>query len=80
MLDLGISPRTTFHAAVWFVVYGLHVRAGRDPRGAIGGRKDAEIDFSGAASNIAPTSHANANWKESDISKVASDDGLSFDI
>ena len=49
------------------------------PGGAyVGGRKDAEIDFSGAASNITLTSHS--NWKEFDISKVASVDGLSFDI
>ena len=56
----------------------VHVRAGRDARGAIGASKDAKIDFSGAASNIALTSHS--NWKEFDISKVASVDGLSFDI
>ena len=56
----------------------VRVRAGRDARGAIGPRKDAKIDFFGAASNIASTS--NTNWKEFDISKVFSDDGLSFDI
>ena len=53
-------------------------RAGHDARGAIGASKDAKIDFSGAASNITLTSHS--NWKEFDISKVASVDGLSFDI
>ena len=54
------------------------VRARRDVRGAISGSLGAKIEFSGAASNIALTSPS--SWKEFNISKVASDDGLSFEL
>ena len=54
------------------------VHAPLDVRGAISGSLDAKIRFSGAASNIALTSPS--SWKEFNISKVASDDGLSFEL
>ena len=47
-------------------------------RGAISGSLGAKIEFSGAASNIALTSPS--SWKEFNISKVNSDDGLSFEL
>ena len=56
----------------------MSVRGGRDVRGAIGGSLGAKIEFSGAASNIALTSPS--SWKEFNISKVASDDGLSIEL
>ena len=56
----------------------VRVRAPFDVRAAISGSLGAKIVFFGAASNIALTSPS--SWKEFNISKVASDDGLSIEL
>ena len=76
---IGASRFSRLNFRIWPPARrAVHVRVRRDVRGGIIGRLGAKIEFSGAASNIALTSPS--SWKEFNISKVASDDGLSFEL